>query len=55
MKWLTRIGFGLVLDAGEAAWRPVAATITNAASDAAGVRIRELPLKPKRVKAAIGV
>lgn len=53
--WLTRIGFGLVLDAGEAARRPVTATITNAASDAAGVRIRELALKPKRVKAAIGV
>jgi nicotinate dehydrogenase subunit B len=55
MKWLTRIGFGRVLDAGEAARGPVAATITNAASDAAGVLIRELPLTPKRVKAAIGV
>jgi nicotinate dehydrogenase subunit B len=53
MKWLTRIG--LVLDAGEAARGPAAATITNAASDAAGVLIRELPLTPKRVKAAIGV
>jgi CO/xanthine dehydrogenase Mo-binding subunit len=51
MMWLTRIGFGRVLDAGEAARGPVAATIT----DAAGVLIRELPLTPKRVKAAIGV
>jgi nicotinate dehydrogenase subunit B len=43
------------LGTGEAAQGPAAAAIANAVSDATGVRIRELPLTPKRVKAAIGV
>ncbi len=55
MMWLTRIGFGLLLDAGEAALGPAAAAIANAVSDATGIRIRELPLTPKRVKAVFGV
>jgi hypothetical protein len=48
MMWLTRIGSGLLLDAGEAAQGPAAAAI-------AGIRMRELPLTPKRIKAATGV
>jgi CO/xanthine dehydrogenase Mo-binding subunit len=43
------------LGTGEAAQGPTAAAIANAVSDATGIRIRELPLTPKRVKAAIGV
>ena len=61
MMWLTSIGFGLFLDAGEAALGPPAAatvnafSAVNAFSDATGIRIRELPLTPKRVKAVSGV
>ena len=55
MMWLTRIGFGLFLDAVEAARWPPAAAIVNAFSYATDIRMRELPFKPKRVKAAIGV
>jgi nicotinate dehydrogenase subunit B len=55
MMWLTRIGFDLFLDAGEAALGPPAAATVNAFSDATGIRIRELPLTPKRVKAVSGV
>ncbi|HYZ39492.1 MAG TPA: molybdopterin cofactor-binding domain-containing protein [Stellaceae bacterium] len=43
------------LGTGEAAQGPTAAAIANAVADATGVRIRELPLTPERVKAAIGV
>jgi CO/xanthine dehydrogenase Mo-binding subunit len=43
------------LGAGEAAQGPTAAAIANAVADASGVRMRELPLTAKRVKAAIGV
>jgi nicotinate dehydrogenase subunit B len=43
------------LGTGEAAQGPTAAAIANALADAAGVRIRELPLTAARVKAAIGV
>ena len=43
------------LGTGEAAQGPAAAAITNALADATGVRMRELPLTRKRVKAAIGV
>jgi CO/xanthine dehydrogenase Mo-binding subunit len=34
---------------------PTAAAIANAVADAAGVRLRELPLTAQRVKAAIGI
>ena len=40
---------------GEAAQGPAAAALANALASAVGVRIRELPLTSKRVKAAIGV
>jgi len=43
------------LGTGEAAQGPTAAAIANAVAAASGVRIRELPLERKRVKAAIGV
>jgi CO/xanthine dehydrogenase Mo-binding subunit len=43
------------LGAGEAAQGPTAAAIANAVADATGVRMRDLPLTAKRVKAAIGV
>jgi nicotinate dehydrogenase subunit B len=43
------------LGTGEAAQGPTAAALANALASAAGVRIRELPLTSKRVKAAIGV
>jgi len=43
------------LGTGEATQGPAAAALANAVADAVGVRIRELPLTGKRVKAAIGV
>ena len=43
------------LGTGEATQGPTAAAIANAVKNAAGVRIRELPLSQERVKAAIGV
>jgi CO/xanthine dehydrogenase Mo-binding subunit len=43
------------LGAGEAAQGPTAAAIANAVANALGVRLRDLPLTAKRVKAAIGV
>ncbi|MBO0736589.1 MAG: xanthine dehydrogenase family protein molybdopterin-binding subunit, partial [Alphaproteobacteria bacterium] len=43
------------LGTGEAAQGPTSAAIANALADAAGVRIRELPLTRERVKAALGV
>ncbi len=43
------------LGTGEAAQGPTAAAIANAIADAAGVRLRELPLTRGRIKAAIGV
>jgi nicotinate dehydrogenase subunit B len=39
--------------AGEPACCPVAAAISNAVYDATGVRIRDLPMRPDRVKAAL--
>ena len=39
---------------GEAAQGPAAA-IANALADAAGVRVRKVPLTAQRVKAAIGI
>ncbi|HVC57559.1 MAG TPA: xanthine dehydrogenase family protein molybdopterin-binding subunit, partial [Stellaceae bacterium] len=42
------------LGTGEAAQGPTAAAIANAVADAAGVRMRDLPLTAERVKAAIG-
>jgi len=42
------------LGAGEASPGPMAAAIANAFAHASGVRIRELPLTPDRVKAALG-
>ncbi|MEJ3749862.1 molybdopterin cofactor-binding domain-containing protein [Actinomycetes bacterium KLBMP 9797] len=41
------------LGAGEAAQGPTAAAIANAVADALGVRVRDLPLTPERVIAAI--
>jgi nicotinate dehydrogenase subunit B len=43
------------LGTGEAAQGPTAAAIANAIANAAGVRLREVPLTAGRVKAAIGV
>ena len=40
--------------AGEAAQGPVAAAIANAVNDALGVRIRDLPITPDRILAAVG-
>jgi nicotinate dehydrogenase subunit B len=42
------------LGTGESAQGPTAAAIGNALADATGVRLRELPFTPERVKAAIG-
>ena len=42
------------LGMGEAAQGPAAAAIANAVAHATGIRIRELPLRPGRVRAAIG-
>ena len=42
------------LGAGEASQGPMAAAIANAFADASGLRIRELPFTPERVKAALG-
>jgi CO/xanthine dehydrogenase Mo-binding subunit len=41
------------LGAGEAASGPTAAAIANAVAHATGARIRDLPLSPERVKAAL--
>jgi nicotinate dehydrogenase subunit B len=43
------------LGTGEASAGPAAAAIANAITDATGVRIRDLPFRRQRVKAAIGV
>jgi CO/xanthine dehydrogenase Mo-binding subunit len=42
------------LGAGEAAQGPTAAAIANALHDALGVRVRDLPLTPERIVAAMG-
>lgn len=42
------------LGTGEAAQGPAAAAIGNALAQAAGVRIRDLPLRPDRITAALG-
>ena len=41
------------LGVGETAHGPVAAAIANALADATGVRMRDLPLSPARVQAAL--
>jgi len=41
------------LGAGEAATAPVAAALGNAIFDATGVRLRDVPFTPERVKAAL--
>jgi nicotinate dehydrogenase subunit B len=43
------------LGTGEAAQGPAAAALANALADATGVRIREIPFTPQRVKQAVGV
>lgn len=43
------------LGTGEAGQGPMAAAIANALCDATGARLRDLPLSPTRIKAAIGV
>jgi CO/xanthine dehydrogenase Mo-binding subunit len=42
------------LGAGEAAQGPTAAALANALADASGVRLREMPLTPDKVKTALG-
>ncbi len=42
------------LGTGEAAQGPTAAALANAIADATGVRLRELPFTPERLKAALG-
>ena len=51
----SRSGFGPfgAKGIGEPAFAPVAAAIANAVADAIGVRIRELPITPERVVAAL--
>ena len=39
--------------AGEATQGPTAAAIANAVHDAIGVRVRDLPLTPERIRAAV--
>jgi CO/xanthine dehydrogenase Mo-binding subunit len=41
------------LGAGEAASTPVGAALANAVFDATGVRLRTIPFRPERVKAAL--
>jgi len=41
------------LGAGEGSVAPASAALVNAVSDATGRRLRELPLSPRRVKAAL--
>ncbi|HSV03804.1 MAG TPA: molybdopterin cofactor-binding domain-containing protein [Phenylobacterium sp.] len=43
------------LGAGEASQGPASAALANAVADACGARIRDLPISPDKVKAAIGV
>lgn len=43
------------LGAGEAAQGPASAALANAVFDACGARIRDLPISPEKVKAAVGV
>ncbi|HEV2530792.1 xanthine dehydrogenase family protein molybdopterin-binding subunit [Phenylobacterium sp.] len=43
------------LGAGEAAQGPASAALANAVADACGARLRDLPLSPERVKAAVGI
>ncbi|HZU91028.1 MAG TPA: molybdopterin cofactor-binding domain-containing protein, partial [Stellaceae bacterium] len=43
------------LGTGEAAQGPTAAALANAVADATGARVRDLPLSPARVKAALGI
>ncbi len=42
------------LGTGEAGQGPAAAAVANAVADAVGVRIRDLPLSPERLRAALG-
>jgi CO/xanthine dehydrogenase Mo-binding subunit len=51
---INRLGLPF-LGTGEATQGPASAALANAVADATGARIRELPLTPARVKAAIGV
>jgi CO/xanthine dehydrogenase Mo-binding subunit len=41
------------LGTGEASQGPAAAALANAVADATGVRMREIPLDPPRVRAAL--
>lgn len=43
------------LGSAEPAQGPTAAAFANAVADAIGTRLRDLPLSPERVKAAVGV
>ena len=43
------------LGAGETSQAPTSAAFANALADATGVRLRDMPLTPRKVKAAIGL
>ena len=43
------------LGTGEAAQAPTAAALANAVADATGLRLRDMPLSPERLKASLGV
>jgi nicotinate dehydrogenase subunit B len=51
---INRLGMPF-LGTGEAMQGPAAAALANAVADAVGARVRDIPLTPARVKAAIGV
>jgi nicotinate dehydrogenase subunit B len=43
------------LGSGETAQAPTSAAFANALADATGVRLRDMPLTPAKVKAGIGI
>src|SRR5439155_13593589 len=51
---ISRLGLPF-LGTGESAQGPTGAALANAVADATGVRIREIPFTPQRVRAAVGV
>jgi CO/xanthine dehydrogenase Mo-binding subunit len=51
---ISRLGLPF-LGTGESAQGPAGAALANAVADATGVRLREIPFTPQRVRAAVGV
>ncbi|HSQ04743.1 MAG TPA: molybdopterin cofactor-binding domain-containing protein [Burkholderiales bacterium] len=51
---INRLGMPF-LGTGEAVQGPAAAALANAIADATGVRVRDLPLTPDRIRASVGV